>query len=407
MRDWLPADHLAWTVVEAVEQFDLAPFESSYRCDGNGRPAYSPKMMVALLLYAYASGERSSRAIERLPGGGDGTRSRPRHDRSLPPPSRKRIDRALPRRSRPLPAAGLGQLGTIAIDGTKVRANASKERYASAERIAEILAEAERADEAEDGLSAEDREALSGCGSLGDEPERRRRLAEAARRLEAERQAGEAAGAAGEPNHPAPPGPAVESPEPRTNKSRDRRAARSRSGSINLTDPDSRVMRARGGYVQGYNAQVAVADDHLIIAREVTSKVNDHALLEPMIEASRDALDAELAETEFLADAGYWSGAAVERLAARRARFLVPPNGRPRTRGIGGSPTVTAMRRRLERPEVRERLRRRQAVVEPTIAHVKCNGRLEHFHLRGIGGARLEWALGCTAQNLKKLARSR
>ncbi|MCL4286173.1 MAG: IS1182 family transposase [Thermoleophilia bacterium] len=410
VRDWLPADHLAWIVIEAVDQLDLVSFESSYSSDGTGRPAYSPQMMVALLLYAYASGERSSRAIERrcrediafrvvatglAPDHATIARFRRRHADALIELFGAVLDLCR--------AAGLGRLGTIAIDGTKVRANASKERYASAGRIAEILAEAERADGAEDGLSADEEDALGGRGGLGDEAERRRRLAEAARKLEAERKGSEASSSAGEPVKAT--SPRTEGSEAETNKGRGRRAAKSRSGSINLTDPDSRVMKTRGGYVQGYNAQVAVADDHLIVACEVTSKVNDHAQLEPMVEASRDALDEELTETEFLADAGYWSGEAVERLTARRIRFLVPPNGRPRTRGVGGSPTVTAMRTRLERPEVRLRLRRRQAVVEPTIAHVKCNGRLERFHLRGIEGARLEWALGCAAQNLKKLAK--
>lgn len=164
-------------------------------------------------------------------------------------------------------------------------------------------------------------------------------------------------------------------------------------------------MKSGQVFVQGYNAQVAVSDDHLVVACDISSDNVDHALLEPMIEAVREQIGPGDAEaTEFLADAGYWKGEAVERLDDRGEKVLVPPNGRPRTRNLGGSGVVTRMAKRLAEPDTAKRYRRRQALVEPVIAHIKCNRRLDRFLLRGAQGARLEWTLGCIAHNLTRLA---
>lgn len=190
---------------------------------------------------------------------------------------------------------------------------------------------------------------------------------------------------------------------PDSNQAKGRKLAAARHRGPNLTDPDSRVMKARYGWIQGYNAQVAVSDDHLVIARAITSKVNDHAQLEPMIAATRREIADYQDPVEFLADSGYWSGAIVERLLEDE-QILVPPMGRPRTRGIGGSSTVTDMTERLAGPETQKRFRRRQALVKPVIAHLKHHRRLDRFLLRGHDGARLEWSLGCTAHNLRRLA---
>lgn len=169
MRDWLPDDHLVWVVVEALERCDLAALDSAYRADGNGRPAYDPTVMAALLLYAYASGERSSRVIER----------RSREDiafrviaAGLSPDHvtiarfrRRHADALIGLFSQVLglcERAGLVRLGTIAIDGTKVRANASKERFAPVAEAADLLAEAEARDAAEEQLDSGRQDALRG-----------------------------------------------------------------------------------------------------------------------------------------------------------------------------------------------------------------------------------------------------
>jgi transposase len=393
MREWLPDDHLVWVVLEAVERLDLSELVGSYRDDGNGRPAYDPALMVALLLYGYATGERSSRMIERrcredvamrvvcagvFPDHATIARFRRRHAEALIGLFGQVL--ALCR------LAGLGRFGTIAIDGTKVRANASNERYLLEQHAAEILAEADAEDAADDELDPDDQEALRGSGGAGGASERRARFDRAAAEL-ASKPAGPRWG--GEPS-----------------KAKGRRLAAARKRGPNLTDPDSRVMKARRGFVQGYNAQVAVSDDHLVVACAVSSDNHDHALLEAMIDAVDQELEGEETAriTEFLADAGYWKGEAVERLRDRGARVLVPPNGRPRTRGVGGSDIVTVMTAKLAEPDTAKRYRRRQALVEPVIAHIKCNRRLDRFLLRGTPGARLEWTLGCTAHNLIRLA---
>jgi len=294
--------------------------------------------------------------------------------------------------------AGLVRLGTVAIDGTKVRANASKERFAPVAEAANLLAEAEARDVAEEQLDPGRQDALRGASGAGAPAERRARFDQAAESLT-------------DDERPTPRAASPQAAWPKSNKAKGRRLAAERKGSQNLTDPDSRVMKARRGWVQGYNAQVAVDDNHVIVACDVSSAVNDHRLLEPMVAAARRESSAAGGDRsggppEFVADSGYWNGEAVERLHAGGERLLVPPNGRPRTRGLGGSSTVTKMTEILAEPDTARRYRRRQALVEPVIAHVKCNRRLDRFLLRGQAGVRLEWALGCTAHNLHRLARA-
>jgi transposase len=190
VREWLPDEHLVWVVVEAVEHLDLSGLLGGYRDDGNGRPAYDPALMVALLLYGYATGERSSRVIERrcredvamrvicagvCPDHATIARFRRRHADAL-----IGLFGQVPALCR---LAGLGRLGTIAIDGTKVRANASKQRYAVEEQAAGILAEADARDAADDELEREEQEALRGNGGAGGGSERRSRFDRAAKEL--------------------------------------------------------------------------------------------------------------------------------------------------------------------------------------------------------------------------------
>lgn len=398
IREWLPEDHLAWVVVEAVERLDLSMLRAVYRTDANGRPAYDPALMVALLLYGYATGDRSSRVIER----------RCREDVAMRvicagvSPDHATVARFRRRHADALiglfgqvlalcQLAGLGRLGTIAIDGTKIRANASKQRYAVEQHAAGILAEADAQDAAEDKLENGEQDALRGSGGAGGASERRARFDAAATELACDRAATPTEQGAGRVS----------------NKAMGRELAAARKRGPNLTDPESRVMKAGShAFVQGYNAQVAVSDDHLVVACDVTNDATDHAQLEPMINAVREQIgrDGKAPRTEFLADAGYWKGEAVERLQEQGERILVPPNGRPRTRGVGGSSTVTTMRACLDHADTAKRYRRRQALVEPVIAHIKCNRRLDHFLLRGTSGARLEWTLGCIAHNLKRLS---
>jgi transposase len=356
LREWLAEDHLAWFVIEAVAEMELGEFYADYRSDGHGRAAYEPSMMVALLFYAYATRQRSARAIERhcrqdvayrvicanrVPDHATIARFVCRHEAALA----GLFGSVLGLCAR----AGLVSTGVVAIDGTKLAANASREANLDYERIAsEIVAEARATDEAEDELYGEAR---------GDElPEelrtsagRRKWLREAKRDLEAERVA------AGEPADEPPTMPRGRAkdqgrrgwqrdarqrlderwarearPVPR---SRTARLAESRrrleeglvaeraaneayeayrargisrdgrrfggdppsphrlpetpTGKINTTDPDSRLLKAPGiGYVQGYNAQAAVNEKQVVLAAEISVDSPDFGHLEPMVDAT-------------------------------------------------------------------------------------------------------------------------
>jgi transposase len=409
MREWLPPDHLAWVVCEAVERLDFSSFEAVYRDDGQGRPAYDPRLMATLLLYAYAVGERSSRAIERRCREDVGFRVaacglQPDHV-TIARFRRRHSDALVGLFSGVLALcaeAGLVRVGLVAIDGTGIRANANKDRFcddhALSDEARRLLAEAEAEDAREDALAADEQAALRGLLPAGfaSEQERRVRLDAAAERLAEESQSA---------------APAVErsAQKPQTAKARGRTLASARRGRRNRTDPDSRVLRTRGGFIQGYNAQVAVGESHVVLACAVSQDNGDNRLLQPMVARTEQQLHAagtKEAPHVYLADGGYWSGAAVEELEVEGRRLLVKPNGRPRTRGLPASGPVAKMERRLARAPNKRRYRRRQALVEPVIAQLKHLRRLDRLLLRGLGGAELEWTLACTAHNLTRLART-
>lgn len=412
MREWLPPDHLVWAICEAVERLDFSPFEGAYREDGQGRPAYDPRLMATLLLYGYAVGERSSRALER----------RCREDVAFRvaacglQPDHVTIARFRRRHAEALiglfggvlalcAEAGLVRVGLVAIDGTGIRANANKDRVCDEDPLREqarrLLAEAEAEDAREDELSADEQAAVRGLlpAAFASEQERHVRLDEAAARLAEQPQPQPEDALAGE-------GPQR---KPQTARARGRALASARRGKRNRTDPESRILRTRSGFIQGYNAQVAVGESHVVLACAVSQDNGDNRLLKPMVRRAEETLEAAGAGAKprlYLADAGYWSGAAVEELEAEGRRLLVKPNGRPRTRGLPATGPVGKMQRRLARAPNKRRYRRRQALVEPVIAHLKHLRRLDRLLLRGLAGAEIEWTLACTAHNLTRLART-
>jgi len=400
MGEWLPADHLVWLVCEAVDRLDFAAFEREYRDDGQGRPAYDPRLMVALLLDAYAVGERSSRQIER----------RCREDVAFRvaacglQPDHVTIARFRRRHVvalvglfagvlRLCAAAGLLRLGSVAIDGTKVWADANKNRLApvsAEEAAAQLLREAEVRDIAEDALPEAQQACVRGLvpAELADPARRAERFAQAAELL-------------------AESPPVREQPEQRQSAAADAAAPRA-PRRANKTDPESRMMVSPRGWIQGYNAQLALDESHLVLACDVSANPSDYRLLQPMITLTEQALaEAESGQRPgcYLADAGYWNGKLVEQLSSEGRRLLAKPNGRPRRRGRSRSPAVAAMERRLAHPANRRRFHRRQALAEPVIAQIKVGKPLDRFRLRGLAGARLEWTLACTAHNLRRLHR--
>lgn len=299
VREWLPAGHLAWWLLEVVERLDLAAFYREYRADGSGRPAHDPQMMVALLLYAYAVGERSSRRIERrcvedvafrviaanrVPDHTTIARFRKRHA--------ERLADLFVQVLAMCAKAGMVRVGTVAVDGTKLRADAGLSANRSYEKIREeverILTEADEVDAAEDArLGGARGDELP--AELADPVTRRQRLEQAQQELEAEQAARVAEHQAmlarraehrertGRDPRGRPPGQGP-GPQPPADAKR------------NITDPDSRIMRDRGAHVQAYNAQALVGEGRVIIAADVTTSPNDSNQLAPMLAGARENL---------------------------------------------------------------------------------------------------------------------
>ena len=382
LLDWVPDDHVVWSILGAVEQMDLTAFYGAYRENGQGRAAYEPSMMVALLLYAYARGNRSSRGIERgcredvvyklitamrVPDHSTIAEFRRRHERAIAELFSAVLELC--------EEAGLVEVGIIAIDGTKIRANASRGANRTYEKlVADILKEAEETDRWEDGLFGADRgdelpehlrteegrrqafkaakERLARKAGRGEEPEVAqfeldmeqftrvagvgvRGIARAARRCCAARTGRAADRRAHGPSgclsrciawrktirsrcRPTPRmrrggrrGPLVACPARNSGCHRSRsRPRRSRTGVMNKTDHDSRMMRTQGQpTVQGYNAQAAVTRGQIIVAAEITVESPDFGHLEPVVNAAlRELEDAGVTQRPeiVLADAGYW-----------------------------------------------------------------------------------------------------
>jgi transposase len=440
LREWLPQDHLAWFVLDAVATMDLKAFLAAYRHDGWGRAAHDPAMMVALLLYAYAIGERSSRRIEQrchediavrvitanhAPDHTTIARFRQRHEAALGELFGEVLTLCA--------EAGIVQVEVIAIDGTKVHANASQHSTRDYEQIArEILEEADRVDAEEDEQFGERR---------GDElpPElataqgRRGWLREAKRRLDDQR---------AEEARPIPasrPARLKESRrrleqeldvECRANAAYEAYRARGRmkdgrrfgrppdpyqppatpEGKINVTDPDSRNVKTSRGWVQGYNAQAVCTERQIVIAAEVTVDSPDFGHLEPMIAAS----ELELAAAGVtgppevvLADAGYWHQAQMENITGRGTVVLIPPDAGKRKGARPGwdGGLYAFMRRVLSSDQGAELYAKRQGMIEPIFAQTKFNRRCDRFQRRGRSAARSEWRLITATHNLLKLHR--
>ncbi len=414
-RDWLPEGHLAWFVLESVEQMDLAAFYASYRLDGWGRAAFEPKLMVSLLLYAYARGERSSRGIERRCVEDVAYRVIAAHQT----PDHATIARFRARHEAPLAElfssalslcreAGLVKVGLIAIDGTKLHANASHHCNLDYEQLArEILKEAAEVDAAEDQLFGDARgdELPPEFQSTG---ELRKRLREAKQRLDAKRAAEKQPVPRSRPERLREGKKRLEQELELERRVRaDYRAWRTRGisadgrrfggrepkleplpeqprGKINTTDPDSRNVKTPRSYTQGYNAQAVVNEHQIVLAAEVTVSSPDFGQLQPMVEATNRELEAiGVTETPavVVADTGYWHEDQIDNVVSNGTQVLIPPDAgkrdTPRPGWQGGR--YTWMRNVLATEHGGGLYRRRKAIVEPVFAQTKHNRRIDRF----------------------------
>jgi transposase len=415
LREWLPAGHLAHFVIDTVEELDLTAFYGAYRADGTGRPAHDPAMMVALVLYAYAKGDRSSRVIERRCVEDIAYRVIAANQA----PDHSTIARFVERHQDALGGlfgqvlgvcqrAGLVRAGVLALDSTKIAANASGQANMTFEQLArEIIAQGIATDRAEDELYGDARgDELP--AELADPKARRARLRAAKAELEAEwqaeREAREEIDRRRE-QHKAKTGryPAGRPPT--------KPAADSPQGRMNLTDLDSRPMKTPRGFIQGYNAQAVATTDQIVIAADVITRSADGGQLAPMITTARRELVAAGSSERpdvVLADAGYWSAPDIHKLTGQGMTLLVPPDAHtrkaPNPSRSGG--LYDEMRSRLNDDEGRALYRQRQTMIEPIFGQTKFNRRAERFRRRGLDACQAEWRLITATHNLLKLWRA-
>jgi transposase len=428
LDEWLPERHLARFVVEVIDGLDLSAMVRSYR--GTGSAGYHPALLLGLLVYGYATGVFSSRKLERATHDSVAFRfiaanDHPDHD-TIATFRRRFLKDIAALFVRVLELAremGLLKLGTVALDGTKIHANASRHSALSYEHatkieaqlkaeVAELLARAEAADQAEavvDGMSIPE--------ELTRREERLAKLAEARTKLEARAKerfeqemaehraklsAREKAAATGKKPGGRPPAPPVEGPQPKDQ--------------INLTDEDSRIMPvAGGGFDQCYNAQAVVATESLlVIAAEVVQAPNDKQQIAPMLEKI-EALPEQLGRPDtLLADNGYFSEANVTRCAAANVEPLIATGRQPhhpswRERFAAPPPApenptpVEAMAWRLRTPQGKQLYGLRKQTPEPVFGIIKSVMGFRQFLLRGLDRVRGEWSLVTMAWNIKRM----
>jgi transposase len=412
VRDWVEPGHLAWFVVDAVRELDLAAFYGRYRQDGWGRPAYDPVVMVALVLYAYAKGVRSSREIERrcvedvafrvvaanlAPDHATIARFRAQHAEALAALFGQVL--ALCRR------AGMVRAGVVAVDSTKVHANASGLANMTFEELARlVLEEAAAVDAAEDERYG-DKRGDELPEDLADPKTRRARLRELMGELEAERQAEQQAREAMLERRAEQERRTGHKPRGRPPVEQPKKSGQGRR--VNLTDPDSRSVKTPRGFIQGYNAHAVAAEGQIIVAADVTTGSGDQGRLGPLVDAARAELDAIGAASPnvVLADAGYWKSAQIQQLMGDGVTVLVPPDAHSRTTPMAGKRggLYGQMRRALRTPAGAELYRRRMTMIEPIFGHTKFNRRADRFQRRGLPAVRAEWRLIAATHNLLKL----
>ena len=405
LQDWLPEGHLARFVSEVVDELDLSAIEGAY-VEERGYPPYHPRMMTKILLYGYCTGTYSSRRLAeklddsvafRYLAAGNRPDFRTISDfRKEHGPALAGLFEQVLRLCR---KAGLVKLGRVAVDGTKIKANGSKhkamsygrmvKKEASLEReIQELLNRAEAADRDEDNQYGRDNSGAALPVELARRESRLRKIREAKAALEQEAQ--EKARAEGkDPEKAHPPDKAQR----------------------NFTDPESKIQKTRDGFIQGYNAQLAVDETcQVIVAQQVTSSCPDVEQLLPVVRAVQRVLRRK--PKQVVADSGYWSEdnmreleqQAIEPLiATQRFKHDEPLPPCPLGRPPADLTAKQRMQRRLQTKRGRRAYARRKAIVEAPFGQIKHGRGFRQFLRRGLLRVQQEWALIATAHNLLKL----
>lgn len=408
IQDWLPEGHLAHFISDTVDTLDLGAFHARYDKDGPRNQPFHPAMMVKVLVYGYASGVFSSRKIARklhedvafrvLAAGNFPAHRTIRDFRAFHLKELSELFVQVVRLAREM---GLVKLGTIAVDGTKVKANASRHKAmsyghmlkAEAELKAQIDALLKRAHQADEAEKSEPE--LDIPAEIARREARLAAITQARQRLE-QRQRDADLERGRDPDEP-----------PRGGRYKREFGVPEDKAQDNFTDPDSRIMkRAGGGFDASYNAQTAVDDAaHIIVAAELTNNASDAGELPSMLQAVRDNLGT-LPE-QALADTGYKSEAVFEALAGSGCDLVVAlgREGKQQLRfDPQRSPYTAAMAAKLQTDEVKAAYRRRKWIAEPPNGWIKNVLGFRQFSLRGLHRVRAEWKLVCLALNLRRMA---
>jgi transposase len=429
LQDWLPEDHLALFISDVVDHaLDLSSILATYETsDGRGQPPYHPALMVKLLVYAYCTGKPSSRKIEQatyeeVPYRVLAANQHPDHD-SIAAFRQQHLAALAGLFTQVLALcqrAGLVRLGHVALDGTKVLANASKHkamsygRMAEAERtlaaeVAALLAQAQQVDAAEDARYGQGRRGDDLPAELARRESRLAKIREAKAALEAEARAqaalaarqrqAETAGRKPKGRPPRVPDPAQAMPTPNAQR--------------NFTDPESRIMKdgATKSFVQAYNAQAAVdGAAQVIVAAAVTQDANDKQQLVPLL--TQVVANCGAAPAVASADSGYFSEAAVTADALAAIELYVAPDRQkhgeaPAPEPVPDDGTASgAMRAKLQTAAGHAVYALRKALVEPVFGQIKEGRGFRRFSFRGLAKVQAEWLLICLTHNLLKLFRA-
>jgi transposase len=423
-RDWLPENHLVYFLLDVLPQMNLQPILQPYQTEERGQPPFHPTMLVTLLLYGYATGVFSSRRLmarcetdaafrvivgEDIPDFRTISDFRKRHLTALADLFVEVLKLCA--------TAGLVKVGRIALDGSKVKANASrhkamsydymlKEEQRLKKEIKALLAQAEEADQAEDKTYGRDRRGDELPEELARRQSRLKKIREAKAALEAEaREQARAAEAERQQQGKPPSGqdPEQAKPEPKAQ--------------YNFTDPESQIMKVSNkGWDQCLNTQVVVNEHQIIVAADVTGETNDKQQVQPMIEQTQqNVMAAGVMEKvkEAVADSGFYSEANVEYLEGQDIDPYIATErlkhheqiAAPRGRCPKGLTAKQRMARKLRTKKGRERYARRKGMVEPVFGQIKQGRGFRQFLLRGKKQMRSEWRLVSLTHNLLKLWR--
>lgn len=429
-RDWLPENDLVYFVLDTVRELDVSSISSKYEREERGFPPYHPRMMVTLRVYTYCRGIFSSRRIERACGervtyrvivGNDIPNFRTISD--FRKKHLKELEGLFVQVLRLCQEAGLVKLGHVSLDGTKVKANASRHKAMSygymkqAEKrlrkeIRDLLQQAESIDEEEDRTYGRDRRGDELPAELGRRETRLKRIQEAKRALEAQAKAAAEADQARREQEDQ-----QANPSGRGRKRKPISTVPDDTKQYNFTDPDSRIMKSnnKGGDQCG-NAQAVVDEDHpVIVACDVTNESNDKQQVAPMLREAQENIGRDKTIKKASMDSGYFSETNVTWLEDQNidgyvATSRIKHNERvpacPRGRPPSGLTTKETMARKLRTKKGHKTYAKRKQIVEPVFGQIKGVRGFTQFLLRGLSNMRGEWSLVCLTHNLLKLFRA-